>query len=160
MAKAIIVIGRTKSGKTTTVKNLLKKISGEKFIYDVNNEYNTGTEFISMVDFLNEATLKTCTTIVFEEATIFFSNRGDERKLKELLVRKRHTKNVIILCFHSLRSVPTYIFDLADYYILHKTNDNRAIIEKKFSGNDILLNDFETVNTSKDLHFKVVRSLL
>lgn len=160
MAKAILVIGRTKSGKTTSVKSLLKNIPGEKFIYDVNNEYTGQGELIPMIEFLDVATLKTNTAIVFEEATIFFSNRGDERKLKEILVRKRHTNNIILLCFHSLRSVPTYVLDLIDYYILHKTNDNINLIEKKFSGNDVLLNDFKKVGQSENPHFRVVRQLL
>lgn len=160
MAKAILVIGRPKAGKTTSVKNLLKNIPGEKFIYDVNNEYTGQGKLIPMIEFLDVATLKTNTTIVFEEATIFFSNRGDERKLKEILVRKRHTNNIVIFCFHSLRSVPTYVLDLTDYYILHKTNDNINLIEKKFSGNDVLLSDFKKVGQSENPHFRVVRQLL
>jgi hypothetical protein len=159
MAKAIIIVGRPRSGKTTSAKKLLSSISLKKEIYDVNNEYNTGKPFPDMEDFLNDSLSKTETCFIFEEATIFFSNKGDERRLKTLLVRKRHTKNIIILCFHSLRSVPTYVFDLIDFYILHKTNDNTGLIDKKFSGNYTLLNDFKKVNEATDEHFRIVRKL-
>lgn len=158
MAKAILVVGRTKSGKTTAVKKILSALNMRKEIYDVQREYNTGKPLPDMEDFLNLAAGLTETCIVFEEATIFFSNRGDEKVLKRILVSKRHTRNIIILCFHSLRSVPTYIFDLTDFYVLHKTNDNVRLIEKKFEGMQVV-EDFYTVMDSENPYFEVVRAL-
>ena len=158
MAKAILVIGRTKSGKTTAVKKIAAKTGLSLAVYDVQNEYNTGKPLPDIEDFLNEVSQLRRTCIVFEEATIFFSNRGDEKTLKKILVSKRHTGNVVILCFHSLRSVPTYVFDLSDFYVLHKTNDNVRLVETKFEGMQIV-EDFRAVKESENPYFEVVRAL-
>ena len=88
------------------------------------------------------------TAIVFEEATIFFSNRGRSEEVIDLLVRKRHTNNIIILLFHSIRSVPNYIFELIDYIILFKTNDNEKLIHDKFKDNEQLIEFYNAVNQS------------
>lgn len=160
MAKAILIIGRPKTGKTTTVKKILSSLSRVKLIYDVNNEYNTGKELPTLSDFLSEAAESTGVAVVFEEATIYFSNRGDEQTLKNILVRRRHTDNIVILCFHSLRSVPTYVFDLVDFYVLHKTSDNPGLIEKKFAGNNQLLQDIVTVRNAQNPYFQIFRRVL
>lgn len=48
------------------------------------------------------------------------------------MVRKRHTNNLLIFNFHSLRAVPLYILDFVNYIYLRKTNDNPKLIENKF----------------------------
>lgn len=143
--KSFAVVGNTGTGKTTFVKSILSKSTAPLYIYDVNNEY---TEFPNRFDFsdfnsfLDEVKTKTGSVIVFEEATIFFSNRGASQETTEILVRKRHTGNLVIFVFHSLRTIPLHIFDLCDFLILHKTADNIKLMESKFAGNDLILNGF------------------
>ena len=143
--KSFLIVGNTGTGKTTFVKTALKKSKAPLFLYDVNNEYKEFqnlSEFGSFEDFLQEVKNKTGAVIVFEEATIFFSNRGASKEATEILVRKRHTGNLIFFVFHSLRTVPLHIFDLCDFLILHKTADNIKLMEAKFNGNDKILNSF------------------
>jgi ABC-type cobalamin/Fe3+-siderophores transport system ATPase subunit len=129
---AIIVVGCTGSGKSTLIKSFTKSVDRTKlFINDVNAEYFPDREYISTTQFLEIAQkLKEC-VIVFEEATIFFSNRGSNKEMRELLVRKRHARNVIFLVFHSVRSIPHYIYDLCNYVFIFRTNDTAELVEKK-----------------------------
>jgi hypothetical protein len=90
--------------------------------------------------------------IAIEEATIFFNNRGTSDELTQILVQKRHTHNYIFLCFHSLRSVPRFVFDLCNYLTLFKTNDSPVVIDQKFK--DERINEmFERVKNNKDSHY-------
>lgn len=152
MSKVIVNVGFTGTGKTVGTKEILKGLHVPLFIYDVNNEYKEfkGSVLKSFEDFLQEANLKKNHCIVFEEATIFFSHSGSSKMIMELLVRKRHTKNLIILNFHSLRKVPLYILDFTDYLILRKTNDNPETIRKKFEDYEIIFQSFQQVQCSKD----------
>ncbi len=138
--KAIAVIGGTGQGKSTFIKEvLLSNMAGRKLIYDVNNEYKTGKALPSIVDFLKTAKTAIKTCIVFEEATIFFSNRGFNDELLDILVRKRHTQNVIILVFHSLRAAPKYVLDMVDTIVLFKTKDLQNEVMIKFRGEKDIL---------------------
>ena len=136
MSKVIIIVGGKGTGKTTKVKELISKVNPKALLLnDVNNEYSDimKTQYFEIKDFTNLVYNAKGAVAIFEEATIFFSNRGGQtEKMKSILVRSRHTKNFIILVFHSLRSVPKDIFDLINLMIIFKTNDNISIIEKKF----------------------------
>jgi DNA helicase HerA-like ATPase len=137
MSKAFIFVGATGTGKTTDVKkSILDKVGKDNlFIFDVNNEYNAyySKTLLPFDTFAETATQIRNGVILFEEATIFLSNRGSNEYLRDILVRKRHAKNIIVLVFHSFRSIPRYIFDLCNYVVIHKTNDNPDLIEQKFN---------------------------
>ena len=165
MSICILNIGRPRTGKTTVTKNLLEKICeqgrmNDIIIYDVNDEYRefynrpfvTYDEFIKKFERSKNKPIIKNKIIVFEEATIFFSNRSEEQILKELLVTKRHTKNTIILNFHSIRSIPRYVCDLTNYIILFKTNDTEDIVKQKID-NPKFLEVFKEVNSNPDNHF-------
>jgi SpoVK/Ycf46/Vps4 family AAA+-type ATPase len=148
--KSILIIGMTGTGKTTEVKNVLKKFpERKKYIYDVNNEYSD-SDLPTLVEFLEKAKQVRDSIIVFEEATIFFSNRGRSEQVIDLLVRKRHTNNIIVFVFHSIRSVPTYIFEMSDHVYLKRTNDTAARVKKSFDS-DKLLEVFEVVEKNSKL---------
>lgn len=155
--KAVIVVASTGMGKTTLVKNYLQQVSKEcLWLYDVNNEY---TDFLvpdyklpKFDMFCEKAANLKQAVIVFEEATIFLSNKGSNRILVDILVRKRHTNNLVFLVFHSLRSVPKYLLDLCNYLILLKTNDPEHIV-KSFD-NDSLLEGYAEIKKSPMLQNK------
>jgi hypothetical protein len=137
--KAIIIVGNTGRGKTTAALKTLYKAIDEKrkiFVYDPNNDFREfyNKPFTDEFTFLNSVKDVQNSYLLFEEATIFFSNKGNDRTLRSLLVRKRHQNNTIVLLFHSLRSIPIYIFELTNYLVLYKTADNENLILKKFEG--------------------------
>lgn len=153
MSKCTIIVGRTGSGKTTIVKKLIsahkkKNPKGQRLIYDVNNEY--GERYMPMDEFLSAAKAATRTLIVFEEATIFFSTSGGQIEMRELLVRKRHTKNYFVFNFHSLSQVPLYILMFCDTMIIKKTNDQIPQIERKYKGNSRVIKAYCQVANSPD----------
>jgi DNA helicase HerA-like ATPase len=142
--KAFIIVGGTGMGKTTFTKKCLEKVNPKaRLVYDVNNEYRELINYPLMKfdEFCNLTTRTKNAFIVYEEATIFLNNRSSNSLLIDILVRKRHTNNTIFLVFHSLRSVPRYIFDLCNYCVLHKTNDNENLVENRFE-NETLTKSF------------------
>lgn len=158
--KSFLVVGSTGTGKTTFVKSLLKKSKKPLYIYDINNEYKEFNNLYSFnSDFNNFCEVtenKKDSLIVYEEATIFFSNKGANTLTTGQLVRKRHTNNILVFVFHSLRTVPLHILDLTDYLILHKTGDNINLIERKFDGNSKILKPFYFCLNSKNKHEKKI----
>lgn len=154
MSKVVINVGGTGAGKTTYTKKLLKKHKGLKLIFDPNKEY--GQESITMSEFIDQGKIAKNTLIVFEEATIFFSTSGTDMAIKELLVKKRHTNNFYIFNFHALSQVPLYILMFCDYFVLFKTNDQIAQVERKFKGNPEVFRAFSKVRNSGNKHEKVI----
>jgi len=137
---AILVVGARGMGKTTYIKNMLNKVHpSARIVYDVNGEYSDfykekfNTDFEMFVEKTNKVRNA---VIVFEEATIFLSYGGSPQAVRELLVKARHTGNTIIFVFHSLRSIPRYLFDLCNYVVLHKTNDSEGVVQYKFENEE------------------------
>jgi hypothetical protein len=148
---AHLCIGGTGTGKTTYVKAQIKNKSNV-IVYDVNNEYREQYPypFLKHGEFMSKIILVQNSVIVLEESTIFFSNRSYNEELTEMLVRKRHTGNYIFLCFHSLRAVPRYVWDLCNYLTLFPTNDNEAFVKTKIP-NDEVYKAFRQVRENKGL---------
>lgn len=148
MSKCIIIAGGTGTGKTTLAKTLINKRTKNILIYDVNNEY--GYPYTDMVSFLNKAKRVKNHVILFEEATIFFSTSGGEKNVREIMVRKRHTNNILIFNFHSLSQIPLYILMFCDYLFIKKSNDQISQIERKFKGNANIFKAYAEVYNSPD----------
>lgn len=153
MSKAIILVGGTGSGKTTTVKQMLSKVNkGSLLIFDVNNEYRDylpdsekDTPFDPDMDnFLAKASKVRKAIILIEDATAFLSNRGRSDLLVKLMIAKRHTGNTLILLFHSMRSIPKYIMDYSTDIFILKTNDDPGYIKSEFK-NELLLEAWQQV---------------
>ena len=128
----------TGQGKSTYLKKLIEESGRRAMIYDVNNEHGQGRKLEDFNDFLTRATKVKGHLIAFEEATIFFSSKSSDKQMRELLIRKRHTNNLIVLLFHSIRSIPIDIFDFVNYYVLFKTNDREALLRTKYKESQIL----------------------
>lgn len=131
---ASICVGRRKTGKTTLSKELLSKKPKNVpcVIYDINNEYSEyySEPFTDFETFLKMITDLKGHYILIEEATIFFHNTSSSLEMKNLLVRARHTRNIIQLNFHSFSSVPREIYSLLDYVTVFKTNDSEKMLER------------------------------
>lgn len=154
----IILIGRQGTGKTTVSKKFLSETpeSMPKLIYDINKEY---TEYYSepLDDFdvfLNKISDENVrhTYILIEEATIFFNTHSNFQQMKNVLVRARHTGNIIQLNFHSFSSVPKGIYNLLNYVIVFKTNDNEKSVTDRFD-NPAVLTAYRDAINSKDQYF-------
>ncbi len=145
---AIIVCGARGHGKTTLVKKIIAPTDkGRLLVNDINREYyNPPRKPMPIDDFLGVACSMEDTVIVFEESTIFFSTRGRNEAVIQLLVESRHTNNFLIFVFHSIRSIPNYIVELVDKIYLFHTNDKPEIVKQKYS---LLFDDYLKVHNKK-----------
>lgn len=150
--RTIAVIGGQGTGKTTFCKTLVRGVSKPVYVYDVNNEYAKGVELPEFESFCELMTTKTNSLIIFEEATIFLDKRGTNKQITEMLVRKRHTNNMIVLVFHSLRSLPVSILDLIDAIVLFKTNDTHRLLNERYKYMPELYSAFDAVYKSPNKH--------
>lgn len=155
---AFIFIGRRKTGKTTLTKKLLDKRSKNMpcMVYDINKEYGKYypkpfVDFQVFLEMISDEKIKN-TYIVIEEATIFFDTSSRFEEMKNILVRARHTGNIIQMNFHSFLSVPKNIFNLLDYCIIFKTNDTIMTVKAKYD-NESVISVFEEARQSKDEFF-------
>jgi len=135
----ILAIGMTGQGKSQFVKQFIK---GRRcLVFDVQNEYtdlsiNPFSErardcSLNEKKFIELCDKKTKTVLVFEEATGFFEGKTS-KEMRRVILSKRHTKNTIILCFHSISSVPPRIMQFTNYVVLYKTNDEEYQVQNKY----------------------------
>ena len=158
--KVIAIVGKKKAGKTTLAAALIKRFSRPStYIYDINNEYtrkfnlkNDYTGEINTDKFLTKVSQVKNSLIVFEEATSYFSSKGREAQLVDIISRSRHTNNVVILIFHSIADFPRYIYTFTDYIGLFKTNDFRSSLDQKLRKNEHFISIYDRVryNTSQN----------
>lgn len=155
---ASIMVGRRGCGKTTLSRQLLSKRPKRMpvLIYDINHEYadvypEPFEDFdIFLVKIADENVRRTY--ILIEEATIFFSTHSRFEEMMNVLVRARHTGNIIQLNFHSFASVPKNIYHLLDYVIVFKTNDMENNVRDRFD-NPAVIKAFFDARNSDDKHF-------
>ena len=154
---ASICVGKRKTGKTTFTKEMLdlRPKGMPVMIYDINNEYSDyyAYPFEDFEVFLNKLPELKHHYIVIEEATIFFDTSSRFEQMKNVLVRARHTGNIVQMNFHSWLSVPKNIYNLLDYVTVFKTNDSLMTIKSKFDNPDIL-KAFDEANKSSDKFFR------
>jgi len=151
--KAIILVGEQGRGKTTAAMEIINNFSKKDlFVYDINGDYgkfanNKIKGLPSMEQFLNITETVKNSVIVFEESTIFFSNKARSETIVNLLVRNFHTKNVVVFLFHSVRSIPVDIMDFVQFIQIFHTNDRYTLIANKFRDDGDLLEVFNDVYT-------------
>jgi len=159
---AYIFVGKRKTGKTTLSKKLLDaRPSGMPVkIYDINKEYGDyyNEPFKDWEVFLDELTHLKGHYILIEESTIFFDTSSRFEQMKNVLVRARHTQNIIHLNFHSWLSVPKNIYNLLDYVTIFKTNDTVMTLKAKYDNPEVM-KVFEEARKSKDPFFHKTISL-
>lgn len=144
--KATIIVGATGEGKTTLLKHLLKhsKVHESRLkIYDVNAEWFPDEPLPDIDEFLNSVWQLKDRVIIFEDATGFFDARSNNKKMVRMLIGKRHARNCIILLFHSVRSIPYYIYDKCNFAFVLRTNDNDSLVESR---HPLLFDAYKKVN--------------
>jgi phospholipid N-methyltransferase len=151
-------VGRSGCGKTTITREMLDKRPKNMpvLIYDINQEYTDlyPAEFEDFDVFLAKLSFEETRHhyIVIEEATIFFNTQSNFQDMKNVLVRARHTGNIIQLNFHSFSSIPKGIYNLLDYVIVFKTNDNLKSVTDRFD-NPKVVTAYQEAIESPDEHF-------
>jgi hypothetical protein len=158
-----ICIGQSGCGKTTFTKDLLNRRPKDMkcMIYDVNKEY--GEYYNEPLDDFDVFLIKICaedtrhTFIVCEEATIFFNTQTHSKEMTDLLVRARHTGNIIQLNFHSFGTIPKGIYSLLNFVIVFKTQDSLKSVRERFDHPKVL-QAYDEARASEDIHFhKIVK---
>ena len=131
-------------------------------VYDINKEYGkyyneSFVDFQIFLEKISDDKIKN-TYILIEEATIFFDTSSRFEEMKNILVRARHTGNIIQMNFHSFLSVPKNIFNLLDYCVIFKTNDTIMTVRAKYD-NEQVIEAFEDARQSKDEFFNITVNL-
>lgn len=161
----IVIVGGTGTGKSTLMRKIAiaqRNATGKKIIiFDVNAEHKDlcNTPKLDMKSFLSNAKLYNNNIVVFEEATIFLNHRNGTEDVTNILVRKRHTKNIFIFLFHSLRRVPLWLLDFTDFLIIKKTIDNPSTIRNKFGEFPEIIEAFEEIRESAKKHDEALINL-
>lgn len=159
-AEIILIVGQRGSGKTTLAKKLVSQVHPDALlINDPSGQYQDVYQKPSLdfEDFTDLCTKVTDSVILYEEATIFVGHSRNP-DVVNFCVRSRHTKNTIYFVFHSLRTVPRYIFDLSNRVILFKTKDTEKLVLENFD-DEKLLEVFNRVNASPDKYaFEVYKT--
>lgn len=138
--KCGLIVGARGTGKTTISKKMLSKINpGARLVCDVNAEYGDlyPRPFIDFDEFTELMSRARNAYIVIEESTIFLSTRGSNFDIRSALVKARHRNNTVVFVFHSLRSIPQYVFILCDFVVLLKTNDTAQDVADRFGKPDL-----------------------
>ena len=92
---------------------------------------------MDMDHFLDIAALKRGCNIIFEEATIFFEGRTDQ-KLRSLIVGRFHTGNNYIFVFHTICTIPPKILRMTNFIILFKTLDEESEIWNRYKNKKLI----------------------
>jgi hypothetical protein len=177
---AVIIVGYQGAGKSLLSKNVIKKANHDRLrILDIYEEYLDFTDgelqYIDEEDLIDpdaftEDMIKLKDKIfVAEDATFIFPHRGYDKRLVRAIVGKRHSGNVYMFLFHSLRVIPIDVYAYADEIWLLKTADTEDGLKDKFKGTGVIelwqevnkLPEFEWSEKQplplRDKHYKVMQ---
>jgi len=143
---ALIIVGYQGAGKSLLTKELAKKVHRNRLrILDVYEEYEDFTDIVyrdneDLLDkesFIEDMIKEKEKMFITEDATFIFSHRGYDERLVRAIVGKRHSENIYIFLFHSLRVVPIDVYDFCDELWLLKTADKEKTVLRKYEGTGI-----------------------
>lgn len=150
--KVILIAGGRGTGKTTLLKQILKPVNKNALLlYDPAQQHKElyNGKFIPFSEFTEKITKVSNAVIGVEESTIYLSNRGYDSNIVDLLVQSNQRGNAVILIYHSLASLPVYIYNLADAIYLKKTNDIERKIDSRFDS-EPLIKAFKSLQKTSD----------
>ena len=162
MSNLTLVIGHTGQGKSSFVKNFIK--GKNCLVFDINNEYQDletdvkkpRAKFIGLpAEFIETCFKRRNTNLIFEEATGFLRGAVN-MKLQKLIIEKRHKNNNLLFIFHSINRVPPVIYEICNYIILFKTNDQENTILNKYP---MLIKPFRELKKAPKFSHKVIKTI-
>ncbi len=172
---AVIIVGYQGAGKSLLAKAMIKSVHYSNLrILDINKEYDAGQVADDQGEpdfdtYIEQMIVEKKKVFVTEDATTIFSHRGYDARLVRAIIKKRHSENVYIFLFHSLRVVPRDVFEYSDELWLLKTADTDDSIQTKYKGTGVLelmndvrqLPEFEWTKSQpipvRDKHYKVLQ---
>lgn len=147
------IIGRRRSGKTTTGLRMMEGVPSEMIkAREVHGSdwSDRGCEILGVPALVDRMQWVDEEIFIFEDATPLFQGRVSD-KFQEAMVRTRKHGVSIIMMFHSFRKTPNDIFDMVDWIIIHKTADQEFRITDR-TDEPIVLEAFRRVKASKHPH--------
>lgn len=159
-SQIIIVVGRRRTGKTTTVKKWISKVHHDALlIHDVSAQFTDiySKPKLTFDQFTEKSTKVSDAVIVYDDASAFI-NHAKNQDITEFISTSRFKNNTAFFCFHSLRLVPFHVYDLADVVILHKTKDKEDLVRDRFDDDDFT-ECFRRVNKHPDFHYSEIYRL-
>ena len=176
-----LVIGMPGTGKTTTLKKLIKQNSKKALIIDEKddpswkniprvpphalNAWKKGTKRIFEPDIKEVLALIAKhvrnAILVFDDASGYL-DYFREKNLRRILIDRRHYNLDIFFTFHSLSMCSIDIYNNANYILLFKTNDTEKRIKKleKLPCGEKILKAFSILQKEKDKHKNILINLL
>lgn len=143
---SIIIAGYQGAGKTLLAKSIIEPVHEDRLrILDINDEYGEFGKGI-VKDKEGEPDFETYSQMMIrdrqkifltEDATTIFPHRGYDLNLVRAIIKKRHSQNVYLFLFHSLRVVPRDVFEYSDELWLLKTADTDDSIASKYKGTGV-----------------------
>lgn len=176
-----LVIGAPGQGKTPFCKKLIGGsntgiASQNAWVFDINDEYGPRTKYPGQIAtnlttnsteararyvgddidaFVKIAMRKMNTVVIMEEATAFF--RGFQKTMtSRMIINRIHRRNDYVFLFHSINRVPPEIFEIANYVVLFKTNDQEQRVKSKFF---TIYDSFMEVKKYPDGKYKIIKTL-
>ena len=160
------IIGKKRSGKSVLTREIAHRFadlySGKMYFFDIANEYelkfglkNNYKNALDHKTFLDVVAPLKNSFIVFEEAAYYFDSQTSKdirQKAAKMLQMSRHNNNVIVLIFHSIADLPSFIYSRIDYLALFKTNDTPRALGK-LSLNEDFVSVYESVRENPDKHY-------
>lgn len=132
--KVWLIVGKKKMGKTFFLRSLLKPVHPKNlFLYDPTGQYNDFYKkpFLDFDKFIEVCTKVSGAVIAIEEGTINIGH-APIKEVKDFCAGSMNKGNTVFMIFHSLRTVPRYIYDLSEMIVLFKTKDDLDLVMEKF----------------------------
>lgn len=135
---SFVVFGKSGSGKTTFVNDLIKKIDSQK-VYAIDFKEQLKHEnikrLISVEELVNVAKKEKNAVFVIDDATgvLRKGNYSYLQELQYLLSTRRHDNNYYIFVFHSIYYFNNMLEPLIDFFIFFDISEKINDIEKYFS---------------------------
>jgi uridine kinase len=135
---SFVIFGKSGSGKTTFVNELIKKIDADK-VYAIDFKEQIQHErikrLISVEDLVAIAKKEKNAIFVIDDATGILrkGNYNYLQELQYLLSTRRHDNNYYIFVFHSIYFFNNMLEPLIDFFVFFDISEKISDVEKYFS---------------------------
>ena len=164
--KAVLIVGKPGAGKSYFFKNeILPKLNKVLIFDQYGYEYPEATltdgkkdtgesmlrfsgDFWELVNFSGRFPNR---AIIIEDATNFLQGAIHDEPLRKMFAARRHYNQQLYFLFHTLSSIPPFIYSMSDYVVLFKTKDFKERVKNRFQDEE-LFRAFENIKKSRNEH--------
>jgi Cdc6-like AAA superfamily ATPase len=167
--KAVLIVGKPGSGKSYFLKNkvlpkLNKVLIFDQYGYEYPDaqrledfkratslplgHYRFSGDFWELVK--NSGKMPNFSIIV-EDATNFLQGAIHDEPLRKMFAARRHYNQQLYFLFHTLSSIPPFLYSMSDFIILFKTKDFKEKVKNRFQDEE-LFRAFSQLKISKNEH--------